>query len=84
MSNRFDPDQDRHSVGPDLGPNCFQRFVSKRQQSLLAAKIVKRVIQEIKQEDEINIVISGHLSPLSCEYFVQKMSVDYVSCIYEL
>ena len=24
MSNSFDPDQDRHSVGPDLGPNCLQ------------------------------------------------------------
>ena len=25
-SNRFDPDQDRYSVGPDLGPNCLQRL----------------------------------------------------------
>ena len=25
MSNSLDPDQDRHSVGPDLGPNCLQR-----------------------------------------------------------
>ena len=57
MSNSFDPDQDGHSVGPDLGPNCFQRFVSKRQQSLL-------VIQEIKEEVEINIVTSGHPLPL--------------------
>ena len=24
MSNNLDPDQDRHSVGPDLGPNCLQ------------------------------------------------------------
>ena len=24
VSNRLDPDQDRHSVGPDLGPNCLQ------------------------------------------------------------
>ena len=26
MSNGLDPDQDRHSVGPDLGPNCLQRI----------------------------------------------------------
>ena len=26
MSNRFDPDQARHFVGPDLGPNCLQRL----------------------------------------------------------
>ena len=25
-SNSFDPDQDRHNVGPDLGPNCLQRL----------------------------------------------------------
>ena len=24
MSNCSDPDKDRHSVGPDLGPNCLQ------------------------------------------------------------
>ena len=26
MSNSLDPDQNRISVGPDLGPNCLQRF----------------------------------------------------------
>ena len=26
MSNSLDPDQDRHYVGPDLGPNCLQRL----------------------------------------------------------
>ena len=26
MSNGLDPDQDRHSVGPDLGPNSLQRL----------------------------------------------------------
>ena len=26
MSNSLDPDQDRHSVGPDLVPNCLQRL----------------------------------------------------------
>ena len=25
-SSLTDPDQDRHSVGPDLGPNCLQRL----------------------------------------------------------
>ena len=24
--NSLDPDQDQHSVGPDLGPNCLQRL----------------------------------------------------------
>ena len=26
MSNSLDPDQARHFVGPDLGPNCLQSF----------------------------------------------------------
>ena len=26
MSNSLDPDQDRYSVCPDLGPNCLQRL----------------------------------------------------------
>ena len=25
MSNSLDPDQARHFVGPDLGPNCLQK-----------------------------------------------------------
>ena len=24
--NGLDPDQDRHFVGPDLGPNCLERL----------------------------------------------------------
>ena len=26
ISNGLDTDQDQHSVGPDLGPNCLQRL----------------------------------------------------------
>ena len=26
MSNRLDPEQDRHYVDPDLDPNCLQRL----------------------------------------------------------
>ena len=28
VSNGLDPDQDQRSVGPDLGPNCLQRFTA--------------------------------------------------------
>ena len=28
QSNGLGPDQDRHSVGPDLGPNCLQRLIA--------------------------------------------------------
>ena len=26
LSNSLDPDQARHFVGPDLGPNCLQKL----------------------------------------------------------
>ena len=29
MSYSLDPDQDRHSVSPDLGPNCLQRLLTE-------------------------------------------------------
>ena len=28
VSNSLDPDQDRHCVGPDLGPNFLQRLLA--------------------------------------------------------
>ena len=30
VSNSLDLDQARHSIGPDLGPNCLQKVISKR------------------------------------------------------
>ena len=33
MSNGLDPDQDRHFVGPDLGPNCFAKFIGRRREA---------------------------------------------------
>ena len=29
VSNRLDPDQARHFVGPDMGPNCLQRLATE-------------------------------------------------------
>ena len=33
VSNGLDPDQDRHFVGPDLGPNCLQRLSADEKKS---------------------------------------------------
>ena len=40
MSNGFDPDQDRHSVGPDLGPNVCKGY----QQTTKIAASTERVM----------------------------------------
>ena len=29
VSNSLEPDQNQHSVGPDLDPNCLQRFYQR-------------------------------------------------------
>ena len=34
VSNGSDPDQDRHSVGPDLGPNYLQKLLADDQSCL--------------------------------------------------
>ena len=45
MSNCLDLDQDRCSVGPDLGPNCLQtKVISRRQTLLLLRKELKQLI----------------------------------------
>ena len=30
VSNSLDPDQARHFVGPDLGPNCLQMVINRQ------------------------------------------------------
>ena len=40
LSNCLDPDQDRHSVGPDLGLNCLQRLSAE--EPLLARKELRK------------------------------------------
>ena len=41
MSNSLGPDQDRHAVGPDLGPNCLQRLSADDKKLPLARKELK-------------------------------------------
>ena len=38
VSNSLDPDQNRRSVGPDLGPNCLQRSSADDKKSPQARK----------------------------------------------
>ena len=35
VANSLDPDQDRHFVGPDLGPNCLQRLSAAKSYGLV-------------------------------------------------
>ena len=39
VSNGLGPDQDRRSVGPDLGPNCLQKLLAEDKTKELNYKI---------------------------------------------
>ena len=41
VSNNLDPDQDRHFVGPDLGPNCLPRLSAKNKSPLTRKELNK-------------------------------------------
>ena len=40
VSNSLDPNQDRHSVGPDLGANCLQRLTADEKSSLATKGLI--------------------------------------------
>ena len=55
-SNNLDPDQDRLSVGLDLGPNCSPRLYSSRQQkSPLARKELMQSNKHVHLEPSLTI-----------------------------
>ena len=61
MSNSLDPDQARHYVGPDLGPNYLQKLSAddnSRQRVLMFLKPSSPINGE--QFPEINAFISKH------------------------
>ena len=45
----MDPDQERNFVGPDLGPNCLQRVISRQQVTARKEKVSSyRLVKWIK------------------------------------
>ena len=60
MSNSLDPDpdQERHSVGPDLGPNCFQRLSAddKSSRYWLARKELSNIFLKFQAKQDLNSV----------------------------
>ena len=58
MSNRLDPDQDRHSVGPGLGPNCLQRLSVDDESGCFLSSSLRRLILPIPVILEKRIKVS--------------------------
>ena len=45
VSNCSEPDQDRHSAGPGLGPKLFAKAISRRQNVPLARKVLPKLLE---------------------------------------
>ena len=70
MLNGLDPDQDRYCVGPDLGPNCFQRL-SEDNKSLSHGF---RFSLSVKETDAFTLCMLGNFPSFCCRllYFFSK------------
>ena len=47
MSNYLDPVQDRHPVGPELGPNCLQRLSTENKVAASKEELTYDPVHEI-------------------------------------
>ena len=63
MSNSLDPDQDRRSVGPDLGPNCLQRLSA--QMANVAANKERCYLASLMTYSVIGDTFSGAIISIS-------------------
>ena len=46
VTKSLDPDQDRHFVGPDLGPSCLQRLYQQTTEVVASKKRVWSVAED--------------------------------------
>ena len=57
MSNSLDPDQARHFVRPDLGPNCLQRLLADNKSRPLSGKMLNT--KPLVDTTSVNFIQSG-------------------------
>ena len=70
MSSSLDPDQARHFVGPDLGPNCLQ--ISRR----LTSPLARRELWSLRFYDS---VLDDVLSTVGSDISSRRTSEAFVS-----
>ena len=59
VSNSLNPDQDRHNVGPDLGPSCLQMLSADNQKLPLARKeLIMRQKWQFMQDNNTRLILS--------------------------
>ena len=72
VSNRLDPDQDQHSVGPDLGANCLQRL-----STALARKELKIRQHYFTMELHQNVyILTGFKNAALTSFYIFQKTVE--------
>ena len=73
MSNSLDPDQARHFVWPDLGPNCLQKY---QQMTMVGrvnyTRLYKNMFSALSSEDRFEV-----LKRIITKSFHHKMSLFF-------
>ena len=59
VSSSLDPDQARHFVGPDLGPNCLQRLSADNKRRPQRAKTKKLVDTTFRLKPWLKLISFG-------------------------
>ena len=69
VSNGLGPDQDLHSVGPDLGPKCLQRLSADNKSHHYCSK---EIVKQLKTMSDI-LAIKGNRSTCATTLKVEKL-----------
>ena len=65
QSDHLDPDQDRHFVGPDLGPNCLHRLSADDNSSQLSDYLKYQFLKPAHMRRKKSLVSSYTLPTLN-------------------
>ena len=72
VSNRLEPDQARHFVGPDLGPNCLQNYLQTK-----AAASGKRVETDLSAyQGSFNLLMLSSLISNRRQFSLVRLQIS--------
>ena len=78
MSKSLDPDQDRPSVGPDLGPKFLQRLSTDDKKSPLARKVLSENSCLLMSSAVVSFFIIGCILILHASSMDPDQTLSYI------
>ena len=70
VSNKLNPDQARHFVGSDLGPNCLQRLLTSRERDAISGQC------SLDTEFKVFLTFQPFLDKKSANGYTESVVVD--------